>query len=222
MRIRGSVSSFIITVTDISLALVLVWKLKSVKASRLSTRRWVLCLLSETRAQWKIQLLPKSKVAPKDMYLRCRLWKYHSNIFNIVVGDVGCKRQWWASVLEQYTTLPRSYHPGYRIYVDHLLHGTYILPYRPVQLSICIGMARRGCYHWHYPWFKLDGEGNWIQQYVRWVLITPQRIVAESWALIFWFPWKTCRSSNWLQAMLPLLRTVSICIRNVFRFLQPS
>ncbi|KAJ3919862.1 hypothetical protein F5877DRAFT_66187 [Lentinula edodes] len=39
MRIRGSVSSFIITVTDISLALVLVWKLKSVKASRLSTRR---------------------------------------------------------------------------------------------------------------------------------------------------------------------------------------
>ncbi|KAJ3882825.1 hypothetical protein F5051DRAFT_244537 [Lentinula edodes] len=33
------VSSFIITVTDISLALVLVWKLKSVKASRLSTRR---------------------------------------------------------------------------------------------------------------------------------------------------------------------------------------
>ncbi|KAJ3862096.1 hypothetical protein EV359DRAFT_65907 [Lentinula novae-zelandiae] len=61
MRIRGSVSSFVITVTDISLALVLVWKLKSVKASRLSTRR---------------------------------LWKYHSNIFNIVVGDVGCKRQW--------------------------------------------------------------------------------------------------------------------------------
>ncbi|KAJ3855144.1 hypothetical protein EV368DRAFT_62673 [Lentinula lateritia] len=33
------VSSFIITVTDISLAIVLVWKLKSVKASQLSTRR---------------------------------------------------------------------------------------------------------------------------------------------------------------------------------------
>ncbi|KAJ3726777.1 hypothetical protein C8R42DRAFT_391951 [Lentinula raphanica] len=125
------VSAAIITIVDISLSLVLVWKLKSVKTTRLPTQRLLrkICIF----------VVGYGAITAVSSALMLVMWAVNVN----------------GTFMESFYVRRRTLivNLGYRLSVDRLLSGTHLFTYCPVQFPLRIRLAGRSRHRSLERWF---------------------------------------------------------------------